>query len=358
MIAMKNTLYFLLVFLYPFCSFSQSNLGTDINALRADYRILFYNVENLFDIKDDSLSNDAEFLPGGEKYWTWKKYQDKCFKIGKVIMAAGGWELPDIIGLCEIENKSTLYGIIHMSHLRKAGYEIIHRESPDHRGIDVALFFQPERFTPIDTSYLQLIYPGETKSTTREILYVKGSTHTEDTLHLFVNHWPSRWGGQLESEQKRITAAKVLRNKLDSIFKEESKAKVIIMGDFNDYPDNKSLTRVLRARIPLADFRDDDLYNLGGFLEKRRSIASHKYHGKWGMLDQFIVSGALMNANGILQCQPKDMHLFAPDYLLESDASYMGKRPLRTYIGFKYHGGFSDHLPVYLDLWRALDEDD
>jgi len=355
---MKNTLYFLLVFLYPLSSFSQSDSGKDINALRADYRILFYNVENLFDIKDDSLSNDAEFLPGGDKYWTWKKYQDKCFKIAKVIMAAGGWELPDIIGLCEIENRSTLYGIIHMSHLRKAGYKIIHRDSPDHRGIDVALIYQPERFTPIDTSYLQLIESGATESTTREILYVKGKTHTEDNLHLFVNHWPSRWGGQLESEQKRMAAAQVLRNKLDSIFKEEPKAKIIIMGDFNDYPHNKSLAGVLRANIPQTDFRDDELYNLAGFLEKRSHIASHKYHGKWGMLDQFIVSGALMNAHGILKCQPKDMHLFAPNYLLESDESYMGKRPLRTYIGFKYHGGFSDHLPVYLDLWRALDEDD
>lgn len=355
---MKNTLYFLLVFLFPFISFSQSNSGKDINALRADYRILFYNVENLFDIRDDSLKNDTEFLPRGKKYWTWKKYQDKCFKIGKVIMAAGGWELPDIIGLCEIENRSTLYGIINMSHLRKADYEIIHRESPDHRGIDVALFYQVERFTPIDTSYLQLIYPGATESTTREILYVKGKTHTEDTLHLFVNHWPSRWGGQLESEQKRMAAAQVLRNKLNSIFKTEPKAKIVIMGDFNDYPHNKSLAQVLKAQVPLAEFRDHELYNLSAFLEKRSAIASHKYQGKWGMLDQFIVSGALMNNNGILQCRPADMHLFAPNYLLESDKSYMGKRPFRTYIGYKYHGGFSDHLPIYLDLWRTLDDAD
>jgi len=355
---MKNSLCFLLVFITPFISFSQSITEKEFETLRADYRILFYNVENLFDIKDDSLKNDAEFLPRGGKYWTWKKYQDKCFKISKVIMAAGGWELPDIIGLCEIENRSTLHGILNMSHLKKAAYEIIHRESPDHRGIDVALIYQPERFTPIDTSYLQLIYPDATKSTTREILYVKGKTHTEDTLHLFVNHWPSRWGGQLESEQKRMAAAQVLRNKLDTIFKRESKAKIIIMGDFNDYPNNKSISQILKARLPLANFQEQELYNLAALLEKRSTIASHKYQGKWGMLDQFIISGALMNANGILQCQPKDMHLFAPNYLLESDESYMGKRPFRTYIGYKYHGGFSDHLPIYLDLWRRLDEAD
>lgn len=352
---MKNTLCFLLVLLSTLSSFSQSKSEKEINELRSDYRILFYNVENLFDTKDDSLKNDAEFLPQGQKYWTWKKYQDKCSKIAKVIMAAGGWELPEIIGLCEVENERTLNGILYATPLKKANYKIIHRESPDHRGIDVALFYQPDRFFPIDTTFLKLIYDGSDHSTTREILYVKGKTHTDDTLHLFVNHWPSRWGGQLESEYKRISAARLLRSKVDSLFYQCSKAKIIIMGDFNDYPNNKSLSKALNARVTIKNFKDDDLYNLASFLEKNSSIASHKYQGVWGMLDQFIVSGALMNANGILQTQPKNMHLFAPSYMLETDYSYKGRRPFRTYIGYKYHGGFSDHLPIYLDLWRSLD---
>ena len=353
---MKNTFCFLLVVLSTLSSFSQSKSETEMNELRSDYRILFYNVENLFDTKDDSLKNDDEFLPQGQKYWTWKKYQDKCSKIAKVIMAAGGWELPEIIGLCEIENKRTLNGILYATPLKKAKYKIIHRESPDHRGIDVALLYQSDRFFPIDTSFLQLIYDDSDHSTTREILYVKGATHTDDTLHLFVNHWPSRWGGQLESEYKRIAAARLLRSKVDSIFNQCSKAKIIIMGDFNDYPNNKSLSKALIASEPNKEFKDDDLYNLAYLLENKNSIASHKYQGVWGMLDQFIISGALMNANGILQTQPKNMHLFAPSYLLETDNSYKGKRPFRTYIGYKYHGGFSDHLPIYLDLWRTLDD--
>ncbi len=354
---MKNITFLILVLFFHQSSFSQSHFREEINDLRSDYRILFYNVENLFDTKDDSLKNDAEFLPQGKKYWTWKKYQDKCSKIAKVIIASGGWQLPDIVGLCEIENKKVLNGIIYSTPLKKSKYQIIHKESPDHRGIDVALLFQPESFFPIDTAFLRLIYKGATHSTTREILYVKGTTHTDDTLHLFVNHWPSRWGGQLESEHKRIAAARLLRDKVDSIFFENSKSKVIIMGDFNDYPNNKSITKTLKANKPNLEFKNDELYNLASYLSSKNTIASHKYQGAWGMLDQFIVSGALMNGLGILNTQPKDMHLFAPSFLLENDKSYKGIRPFRTYIGYKYHGGFSDHLPIYLDLWRILDDD-
>ncbi|MRT91818.1 endonuclease [Ancylomarina sp. 16SWW S1-10-2] len=354
---MKNKLLFLLVLLFPLISHAQSNSAKGIDGLRSDYRILFYNVENLFDTKDDSLKNDAEFLPQGVKYWTWKKYQDKCKKIAKIIMAVGGWQLPEIVGLCEIENKKTLNGILYSTPLKKANYKIIHKESPDHRGIDVALLYQPDRFFPIDTTFLKLTYNNSSYSTTRDILYVKGITHTDDTLHIFVNHWPSRWGGQLESEHKRISAAQLLRNKVDTIFQNNRKAKIIIMGDFNDYPDNNSIRKTLKASVPDNEITNNQLYNLAAVLQKKSSIASNKYKGVWGMLDQFIVSGALLNSNGILQTHPNNMFIFAPAYLLETDVSYKGKRPCRTYIGYKYHGGFSDHLPVYLDLWRTLDDE-
>lgn len=354
---MKNSLCFLLVLLSPLTSYSQSKSKGELDGLRADYRILFYNVENLFDTKDDSLKNDAEFLPQGAKYWTWKKYQDKCAKIAKTIIAVGGWELPEIVGLCEIENRKTLNGILYSTPLKKANYRIIHQESPDHRGIDVALFYQPDRFFPIDTAFLELTYNKSSQSTTREVLYVKGATHTDDTLHLFVNHWPSRWGGQLESEYKRISAALLLRSKIDSIFQVNTKAKIIIMGDFNDYPDNKSLSETLKSKDPGKEIINNELYNLATTLKKQNSIGSYKYKGIWGMLDQFIVSGALINPNGVLHTQASNMFIFAPDYLLENDNSYKGIRPYRTYVGYTYHGGFSDHLPVYLDLWRILDND-
>ena len=331
---------------------AQTVLDGSETGKRGDFRIMFYNVENLFDCFDDSLTFDNEFLPKGKKHWTWKKYKAKSQKIAKVIMAAGEWEFPDLIGLCEVENRFALDGVFKYGPLSKLGYKIIHRESPDRRGIDVALIYQPERFQPLDTSYLQLCYSKDSPSTTREILYVKGKTHTHDTLHIFVNHWPSRWGGQLESEYKRLAAARLLRNKVDQILEENKNAKLIVMGDFNDYPENQSIQNILRAVAPKDEFANDSLYNLSHQFVQKNGIGSHKYKGKWGMLDQFIVSGALLNKTGVLYCMPKDMNLFAPKFLLEPDNTYYGEKPFRTFLGYKYHGGFSDHLPVLLDLWR------
>lgn len=332
--------------------FAQSIIDGSDKDKRGDFRVLFYNVENLFDCFNDSLTLDDEFLPQGERSWTWDKYQKKSQKIGKVILSAGAWEFPDLIGLCEIENRFVLDGLFKIGYLNKAGYQIIHRESPDRRGIDVALVYQARTFQPIDTSFLQLVYKGECSSTTREILYVKGKTHTDDTLHVFVNHWPSRWGGQFDSEHKRLSAAELLKSKLVEILESDSKAKIIIMGDFNDYPDDKSIQFVLKALMPKDSFESNQLYNLAGLFLGKMGIGSHKYQGKWGMLDQFIVSGSLLNKTGCLYCESTGMSLFKPSFLLEEDHTYYGEKPFRSFVGYKYNNGFSDHLPVILDLWR------
>ena len=333
-------------------SLSQNILKGDEMGKRGDFRILFYNVENLFDCFNDSLTLDNEFLPKGARAWTWKKYQKKTLQTAKIIASAGEWEFPDIIALCEIENRFVLDGIFQYRRLSKMNYQIIHRDSPDRRGIDVAFIYRKERFQPIDTLFLPLVYSGKKASTTREILYIKGKTHTDDTLHFFVNHWPSRWGGQYNSEHKRIAAAKLLRKKIDEIFQTDTLGKVIIMGDFNDYPDDKSLLKYLKANALERNRKDSLLYNLSKAFGEIDGIKSHKYRGQWGMLDQFIVSGALLNQRGILYCEPNGMSIFAPDYLLEEDQKYKGVKPFRTFIGYKYNGGFSDHLPVILDLWR------
>lgn len=350
---MKSILLFLSCLVVFTCNNSaQSIIDGSKEDVRGDFRVLFYNVENLFDCFNDSLIMDEEFLPSGVRSWTWEKYQKKTQKIGKVILSAGAWEFPDLIGLCEIENRFVLDGLFKIGYLNKAGYQIIHRESPDRRGIDVALVYQARTFQPIDTSFLQLIYKGESSSTTREILYVKGKTHTDDTLHVFVNHWPSRWGGQFDSEHKRISAAKLLRAKISEIVKDDTKAKILIMGDFNDYPDDKSLDLILKALVPKNQFENDQLYNLAGLFLNKTGIGSHKYHGKWGMLDQFIVSGALLNKTGCLYCQTNGMSIFKPNFLLERDQTYYGEKPFRSFVGYKYNNGFSDHLPIVLDLWR------
>ncbi|RUT73560.1 endonuclease [Ancylomarina longa] len=350
---MLNKLILTLILLTCGQLLKSQNVITNIgDAKRGDFRVMFYNVENLFDPFDDTLRLDNEFLPKGERHWTWEKYKKKSQQISKVIMAAGSWDFPDLIGLCEIENRFVLDGIFKFGYLKQIGYKIIHRDSPDHRGIDVALIYQPERFRPIDTTFLQVHYAVGRALSTREILYVKGIAPTKDTLHIFVNHWPSRWGGQLESEHKRISAAKVLHQSVDSILKVNSNALVIVMGDFNDYPDNESIRKVLGALPAKQDYLNDRLYNLAYSYLNKSDIGSHKYHGKWGMLDQFMVSGSLLNKASYLYCEPSGMSIFAPDFLLEKDKTYYGVKPFRTFAGYKYQGGFSDHLPVLLDLWR------
>jgi len=345
-------LHFVLLFKISSIALSQNILKGDEIGKRGDLRILFYNVENLFDCFNDSLTLDDEFLPKGDRAWTWKKYQKKTQQIVKIIASAGEWEFPDIIALCEIENRFVLDGIFQYQRLSKVNYQIIHRDSPDRRGIDVALIYRKERFQPIDTVFIPLVYPRKKHSTTREILYVKGKTHTDDTLYFFVNHWPSRWGGQYNSEYKRIAAAKLLRKKIEEIFQKDTLAKIIIMGDFNDYPYDKSLSEYLKANRIENPIKNLMLYNLAINHEENTELKSHKYRKKWGMLDQFIVSGGLLNKSGILYCEPTGMSIFAPDFLLEQDLRYMGVKPYRTFIGYKYHGGYSDHLPVILDLWR------
>jgi len=315
------------------------------------YKLLFYNVENLFDTYNDSLKNDEEFLPEGERNWNKSKYYSKLQHIYKVIVAVGEWNPPAIIGLCEIENRKVLHDLTQNTPLVKYEYEIIHQESPDLRGIDVALLFRKELFNPIQSEFIAINFPNNPKSKTRDILYVKGIANETDTIHVFVNHWPSRWGGQLESEEKRLFVATVLKSKVDSLFKISSSTNIIITGDFNDYPDNKSMREVLKARHEFENIKELNLYNLSSYLSKnKKEVGSQKYQGQWGILDQFIVSGRLLQTNNKIYTTLNDVHIFNADFLLEPDEGYYGYKPYRTFIGYRYNGGFSDHLPTYLIL--------
>jgi len=311
---------------------------------------MFYNVENLFDTFDDSLKRDDDFLPEGNHFWNNHKYYTKLNQICKVIMAVGEWNPPAIIGLCEIENRKVIYDLTNNTPLVKYEYKIVHKESPDRRGIDVGLLYRDDLFTPINSSFLQINFPNNPESKTRDILYVKGVTNYSDTLHVFVNHWPSRWGGQLESEERRVFVASVLKTTIDSIFNENSNANIIITGDFNDYPDNKSIKDILSAKQSIDDVSSNQLYNLSSILFKTKNIGSHKYQGEWGVLDQFIVSGNLLKKENEVYTSTEDTYIFNQDFLLEPDESNFGFKPNRTYIGYKYNGGYSDHLPIYLIL--------
>ena len=191
----------------------------DYNDQRGYFRVVSYNVENYFDPFNDSLKNDEDFTPEGNHFWTWNKYKDKQNKIYKVLSAVGGWELPEIIGLYEVENEFVLRDLLKSTPLKWRNYEIVHKESPDARGIDVALLYRSDKFKLINSQFLKVVFSFDTTKKTRDILYAKGYTKDFDTLNIFVNHWPSRLGGQTESDMNRQAVAKILRNKIDSILK-------------------------------------------------------------------------------------------------------------------------------------------
>lgn len=309
------------------------------------YRIVFYNTENLFDINNDSLTNDDAFTPGGDMHWTRTRYKIKLNNLSKVIVAAGGWQPVDIIGLCEVENAAVLKELTFNTPVSKFNYRIVHQDSDDTRGIDVALLYNPETVKYVNSGFYSLSEQG---ILTRDILYFKALLNT-DTCHFFVNHWPSRSAGQLETEPSRIAAAKLLRSLADSILIRNQDARIVIMGDFNDEPKDISLSQTLGAHTGYKEAVTGELYNLSSFTpgNKRGTI---KYQGQWSVFDQICVSGTLLIQLNGLKTSANKFRIYDEDFLLTEDEQYTGRMPFRTYYGYRYQGGFSDHLPVYLDL--------
>lgn len=309
-------------------------------------RIVSYNVENLFDCEDDPLTDDNAFTPEGEYQWTEGKYKNKLNNISRAITAAGGWTKPVIIGLCEVENKKVLTDLTQRTQLKVCGYQFVHKDSPDQRGVDVALVYLPSLFKIIRDDYIHV--PIEEGRPTRDILHATGILFNGDTLHVFVNHWPSRYGGELESEHKRFTAAKALRKVTDSLQNAQPRCNIIIMGDFNDYPYNASIKEVLGAEKPTSHPSKQKLYNLCEQFVERGDVGSHKFGGEWGMLDQLIVSGPLLDTKHSIHTSVYDIHICQEDFLLKEDKT--GKAPKRAFMGAFYAYGYSDHLPIFLDL--------
>jgi len=312
---------------------------------------MFYNVENLFDPFDDSLTIDEEFTSNGDRHWTWNKFQTKLSHIYKTILSAGNPMPPAIIGLCEIENRFVLNQLVYKTPFSKMDYRIVHEESPDRRGIDVALLFDPKRVALIEHEAIPIHFPFAPDSRTRDILYSKLLVFNEDTIHVFVNHWPSRWGGQMATAPKRNYVASVLKLKTDSLLEVNPSAQILILGDFNDEPEDESLQSYLLAKNR-AD--STDLINLMLSLSNSKTIGSHKYQENWGILDQIIVSNSLLLPQNPIKIKNSTAQIFNASFLLEEDTKFMGKKPYRTFVGFKYNGGFSDHLPVFVDLYKVL----
>ncbi len=307
--------------------------------------ILFWNVENLYDPFDDSLKVDEAFTPAGEYHWTWSRFRIKLNMLAKTILASRHGEPPALIGLCEIENRFVLRRLTADTPLKNWQYRVIHYDSPDARGVDVGLLYLPTRFTPLHSEAIAVRFPQDTAARTRDILYVKGLPWCGDTLHLFVNHWPSRRGGEKASRHRRARAAFLLRLKTDSIMESDPRASIVIMGDFNDEPGDGSLSLVLGAVAPGQPGR---LINL--MIPKCGREGTHKFQAHWGILDQFIVSGSMLGEPALLRTTTENATILKLPFLMIRDERHMGSKPFRTYLGPRYTGGFSDHLPVKLEL--------
>jgi hypothetical protein len=305
------------------------------------YRFVFYNVENLFDTKDDTLTDDNEFLPDGPMHWTETRYWKKINSIYKVLAAAGEWNPPALAGFCEIENRNVLQSLVYDTWLSKYQYGIVTGESKDPRGIRPGIIYRKDLMKLIYTGNIEPISPGEFRS--RMILYTKWLIGG-DTIHLFLNHWPSRRRGVLAEEKTRQAIKSVLGNSVDSLYeRSEGSVKIIIAGDFNCSPDDLEINKICKkgGSPKLIDLSAPSA---------ARGEGTFRYRGKWEMIDQVIISDGILNALSGIYTNADLLKIFKPDFLMQKDPGYPGFMPFPTYRGFSYQGGFSDHLPVIIDL--------
>jgi len=323
-----------------------------------DYKVAcvgFYNLENLFDTEDDSLINDSEFLPTGKKLYTQEVYKDKLKNLSDVISQLARDITPDgvaILGVAEIENKKVLEDLVVQQKLKDRKYQIVHYNSPDARGIDVALLYNPAYFKVIESASLNvpLKNPDGTPYATRDVLWVYGLFNGEP-LHVFVNHWPSRRGGEEASAPNRALAAGVARAKIDSILKVQPDAKIMLMGDLNDDPLSPSVTKVLNASNDIPKLKKDQLYNPWTDFYKK-GIGTLAYNDAWNLFDQIVISQPFLKKDQDGFFFQKAV-IFNKPFLVQKSGRYKGY-PFRTYDFDNYMNGYSDHFPVYVVLLKKI----
>lgn len=291
-----------------------------ILAEKSSLRIVSYNVENLFDTKHDTLKNDSSFLPEGMHHWTYRRYQTKIDRIAQVLVNIGGWESVPLVGLCEVENARCLRNLCYK--LRRFHYKYVHYDSPDERGVDVALLYDSTRLSILNSRALSLSLDGDA---TRDILYVSALYEQRDTVHVMMCHLPSQLGGASNTDWKRQRAKSLIQSQIDSILLLQPSANIIVMGDMNTSAQD-DLTGMVNLMIPI----------------QKMGQGTHKYQGIWTCLDQFYVSQSIATK--------ATTTIFSPWWLLEEDTKYLDYKPHRTYIGFRYNDGYSDHLPIVLHL--------
>lgn len=308
-----------------------------------DFRVMFYNVENIFDTIDNPDTHDDDFLPQGTYHWNKTRYWKKLHNISKVITMVGEGLPPALVGMCEVENDSVLYDLTKRASLNRHKYEYVITSSNDIRGMNVALLYQRDEMKLLGKKEYSPSFNS------RSILHVTGKVLNGDTLDIFVCHFHSRVDGIKKTKPFRIESAALVKQKTDSLFRIRKRANIIIMGDFNDYPNDESVYNILGAQSIKSDINNKKLYNLFYHRIHEKDFGSYKYKNKWGCLDQLIISGNLLKKSSKTSIKENTAHIYKADFLFQED-NKGGIKPYRTYLGYKYLGGYSDHLPIYMDI--------
>jgi len=322
---------------------------TDGKQIPADHRVAvaFYNCENFFDTVHNPAKEDEEFTPDGKNHYTQRIYEQKLHNIATVIQNMGGSEGPAILGMAEVENNTVLSDLAHQPELAARGYKYEWYDGPDPRGINVALLYNPKYFHVIKSEPLHVDLSGTGgKSITRDVLHVYGVL-SGDTVHVFVNHWPSRRGGEDQSDPKRDIAAMVNKTAAEKIMKKDPNAKVIIMGDLNDNPNSNSVATVLGAKPNQSDVATSGLYDPWAAIFAT-GLGTEEYRHSWNLFDQIIISGGLLkNKNHKLHYDKAE--IYKPDFIIDHYKGHEGE-PHRSFVGPHWINGYSDHFPVILYL--------
>ncbi len=321
------------------------------------YKVVFYNLENFFDTIDDPRVQDDEFTPCGARKWNAERYARKLSNVERVFsdIAASDDGFPIVIGVAEVENRGVVEDIAATKKLAPADYRIVHFDSPDERGIDVAFLYRSDRFRFEGAAPVRADIPQLPHFRTRDLLTMWG-TIDEEPFFFLVSHWPSRLGGQEASEFKRVAVGEQIRRIVDSVRNDRPATKIIVMGDFNDDPIDRSLVDGLQTRLSIDELQEGDLFNPFAAIFRAGS-GTLAYNGVWNLFDHIVVSANLATgSSGGLQLLPDADSLYwgrivEPAYLLQSEGIYRGY-PLRTFVGKDYQGGFSDHLPVYIRIGK------
>lgn len=319
------------------------------------FRVMEYNVENLFDTVHAEGKADREFLPAAERRWNSIRYWKKMGQLCRVIAAAGGESPADLVALCEVENDTVLTHLTRRTLLRRLDYSYVVTDGPDARGINVALLYQRGTFRPLRSWQVRVPRDAARERPTRDILCVSGMLPTGDTLDVFVCHFPSRSGGVAETEPYRKRAAAVLRAQVDSLLRCRACPRLLLMGDFNEAADDKALRNVLGVIVldeRIYDLSINDLYAMSHNLRAAGGVeGTYKYRGEWNRLDQIVVSGLLLKPSAGFHTSVAAARILCMPFLVEKDEVHGGVKLKRTYQGPIYRGGCSDHLPLLLDFF-------